>query len=120
MNCAAAHRSLGTSTTRVKSVVFDKWDVPTTRAFLEGGNERARSIYLARLPRGYAEPTPASDAAERHAFVRKKYVRMRWAEEAFRSEQQAARRAVRPRTGAAGRDARPDRAGPMPSLSSEA
>ena len=92
MKCAAVHRSLGVSISRMKSVVFDRWDAQSTRTLLAGGNDKARSKYLARLPRGYAEPTADSDEEPRAAHIRTKYVRLRWAETAYRVEQLEARK----------------------------
>ena len=133
VNCAAVHRSLGVGVSRMKSVVFDKWDVPTARAMLEaGGNEAARSKYLARLPHGYAEPTATTNAQRRASFIRTKYVRLRWAEPEFREakraelEERAAAAAAAEVTrakhmkGSKGRQAQAFAQGTaMPSLSSE-
>lgn len=83
--CAACHRSLGVSVSRMKSVVFDKWEPATARAFLELGNDVGRARYLARLPRGYAEPTSETDEARRKHFIHAKYARLRWAEPSFRT-----------------------------------
>lgn len=139
VNCAAVHRSMGVAVSRVKSPVFDRWDATSARALLAGGNERARSLYLARLPRGYVEPTSRTDPEKLASFIRTKYVRMRWAEPELReatlgarkaaqeaaAEAQAARdrtqkkrpaRKARPASGAQGG---PARSRPMPSLSSE-
>ena len=89
VNCAAVHRSLGVKTSRMKSVVFDRWDAQAARTLLAGGNDKARARYLARLPRGYAEPTPDCDEERRRAFIRTKYVRLRWAEPELRATAQA-------------------------------
>ena len=51
-------------------------------ALLAAGNENARARYLARLPRGYAEPTPTCDDEKRRAFITAKYSRLRWADPA--------------------------------------
>lgn len=67
------------------------------------GNDRARSLYLARLPKGYAEPTPDT-ADERCAeFIRQKYVRLKWAAPELRAERQTelAKRSVARRAAAA-------------------
>ena len=92
--CAAVHRSLGVSVSRIKSVVFDRWDAQSTRALVEAGNDRARALYLANLPRGYREPTEDSDAAKRAQFIQTKYVRMRWAEPSFREQALASRKSA--------------------------
>ena len=70
---------MGVNVSRIKSVVFDRWDPTMARTLLAGGNDRARSLYLARLPRGYAEPTPDAEAERRGTFIRTKYVRLKWA-----------------------------------------
>ena len=46
---------LGVSVTRVQSVVFDRWDAEMAKQLLAGGNDKGRALYLANLPRGYAE-----------------------------------------------------------------
>lgn len=120
VNCAAVHRSMGTNVSRIKSVVFDRWDGAMVRTMLEGGNERARSAYLARLPRGYAEPPPDADAERRAAFIRAKYVRLKWAQPALREARRAQIAQIRHRKASAvAAGAKSARAGPMPSLSSE-
>ena len=122
VNCAAVHRSMGVNVSRIKSVVFDRWDPTMARTLLAGGNDRARSLYLARLPRGYAEPTPDAEAERRGTFIRTKYVRLKWAQPELREARRAeiAQRRVRTATASVKR-ARPAaaRTGAMPSLSSE-
>ena len=89
---------------------------------MEMGNERARKVYLSRLPRGYAEPSADADEERRRAFIRAKYVRMRWAEPLVREERLAARRAAVGDAAAKAKRAKRSpaaRSGPMPSLSSE-
>jgi len=125
--CAACHRSLGVTVSRVKSVVFDRWEPSTAAAFLELGNDVGRARDLARLPRGYAEPTVDTDEERRKTFIHMKYARLRWAEPAYRAERleqiAALRKAAPPKTkqkakrAAAGQAAGALR--PMPSLSSE-
>jgi hypothetical protein len=90
VDCAAVHRSLGVGVTRIKSIVFDVWDAPMVHTLLSGGgNANARARYLLRLPRGYAEPTKGADDEQRKAFIRTKYVGLRWAD----AELKAARKA---------------------------
>ena len=129
VNCAAVHRSMGTNVSRIKSVVFDRWDPTMARSFLElGGNQRARDMYLARLPRGYAEPTPDAEAERRAAFIRSKYMRLKWASNELREARKAELAQLSKRTAPArnqkqGGAVRADRTAggsPMPSLSSEA
>lgn len=91
VRCAGIHRSLGVSVSRVKSLVYDKWDAEMARALMEVGNQRARALYLARLPRGYAEPREGGSDEKARAFIRSKYVRLRWAEPELRAERLAAR-----------------------------
>jgi len=117
VHCAAVHRSMGTNVSRIKSVVFDRWDATMARTLLEGGNTRARATYLARLPRGYAEPTPDADAERRAAFIRTKYVRLKWAAPELREARRA--EIAKRRVAAAAAQQTLSRAGPMPSLSSE-
>ena len=87
------------------------------------GNDQARKVYLARLPRGYAEPTPDSDAERRGAFIRAKYARLKWANAELREARKAditQRRAASAAAAARRSSASPARSGqPMPSLSSE-
>jgi len=125
-HCAACHRSLGVSVSRVRSVVFDRWDPTVLRAFLELGNEIARARDLARLPKGYAEPRiespstvpTAEEEARLKAFIELKYARLRWAEPEYRSgrlkELGAIRKGVKRLA-----DEKVSRGGRMASLSSE-
>ena len=92
-DCAAVHRGLGVSVSRIRSVVFDRWDPSMARVLLAAGNEQARGLYLARLPRGYAEPKPTSSDERRREFITAKYVRLRWAEPEVRQALLAKRRA---------------------------
>ena len=131
VRCAAHHRGLGVSVSRIKSLVFDRWDADAARSLLRVGNDLAREMYLRSLPAGYAEPTEATDDERVAAFVRAKYARMRWAEPglkkarraeaARRSEEAAGRRAVAGAAGGrkGGGASKPARARPMPSLSSD-
>ena len=89
VDCAAVHRSLGVSVTRVKSVVFDRWDAEMAKQLLAGGNDKGRALYLANLPRGYAEPHQDTEAKPRAAFIRSKYVRLKWARKELREAQKA-------------------------------
>jgi hypothetical protein len=88
IECAAAHRHLGPSVSRVKSPVFDKWDVPTVQQLLEKGNDvAARTFYNGSTPARV--PRPDSPEPERRAHAREKYVRMRWAAPEVRDARQA-------------------------------
>ena len=93
--CAAAHRSLGSVHTRVKSPVFDRWTVESARTITQqGDNAAARRKYLAELPAGYKEPGPDTPEERVRAFVRQKYVRLRWAEAELRAAHLAAQKSA--------------------------
>mmetsp|Transcript_2423 Transcript_2423/g.5637 ORF Transcript_2423/g.5637 Transcript_2423/m.5637 type:complete len:353 (+) Transcript_2423:331-1389(+) len=97
VRCAGVHRSLGASTSRIKSVVYDKWDPAMVSALLEGGNARARERYLQRLPEDFVAPTEDSSDAALGAHIRDKYVKLKWADPKVREEHianAAARRAT--------------------------
>ena len=113
---------MGANTSRIKSVVFDKWDAPMARLLLEGGsNSLARERYLANLPRGYAEPKPDADDEWRAKFIRDKYVRLRWAQPELRQARKELRQRVRAASASSSKGKRKAVGGgaPMPSLSSE-
>mmetsp|Transcript_40973 Transcript_40973/g.124100 ORF Transcript_40973/g.124100 Transcript_40973/m.124100 type:complete len:242 (+) Transcript_40973:728-1453(+) len=109
VNCAAAHRSLGTSVSRIKSPVYDQWDVPMATALLAKGNDRGAADYYATPPARM--PGPKAPMEERRAHVREKYVRLRWATPELRAARQETL-AKRPRKAAGARR--------MASLSSDA
>lgn len=88
VECAAAHRHLGPSVSRIRSPVFDRWDVPSAQRLLEQGNDVAgRTFYNGTTPARM--PRPDSPGAERRAHAREKYVRMRWAAPEVRHARQA-------------------------------
>mmetsp|Transcript_13262 Transcript_13262/g.42046 ORF Transcript_13262/g.42046 Transcript_13262/m.42046 type:complete len:439 (-) Transcript_13262:138-1454(-) len=100
VNCAAAHRSLGTSVSRIKSPVYDQWDVPMATALLAKGNDRGAADYYATPPARM--PGPKAPMEERRAHVREKYVRLRWATPELRAARQETL-AKRPRKAASAR-----------------
>lgn len=117
VKCAAAHRSLGTAVSRVKSPVYDTWDASVATELLEKGNERAAAMFYFTQPP--SKPKPDCAMEERRAHAREKYVRMRWATAEARSERQAQLAKGRSRK-AVGEWGEGNGAGRMPSLSSEA
>jgi hypothetical protein len=135
VRCAALHRGLGVGNSRIKSLVYDHWDVATARSLMHVGNERAAQLYLARLPEGQRAPGRKADEERLRSWLTNKYVRLKWAEPEWRDSLAASRlRASKVTTGAPGArgrksalkgavgkagGARPRKMGKMPSLSSD-
>lgn len=122
INCAAAHRSLGTSISRIKSPVFDRCEASAIVELLTRGNDHAVAMYYHTPPSRMLRAN--SPMLERQAHAREKYVRMRWATAEARSARQAQletyraakkKQPVRKRKETSRRDSQQ----PMPSLSSE-
>lgn len=80
VRCAGVHRSLGTSTSRVKSAVYDKWMPSAVTSLVQGGNAVGRELYLQRVPDDFVAPTEDSSDAEIGAHIRDKYVKLKWAD----------------------------------------
>ena len=87
--------SLGASISRVKSVVHDTWDASLARTLLTGGNDLARERYLFGLPATYKEPTPTTEDAKVAAYIRSKYLKLKWAEPMLRETLLAERATMR-------------------------
>ena len=138
VRCAALHRGLGVGNSRIKSLVYDHWDVATARSLMHVGNERAAQLYLARLPEGQRAPGRKADEERLRSWLTNKYVRLKWADPEWaaaltasreRASKVAASKVAAP--GARGRKsalkgavgkaggARPRKMGKMPSLSSD-
>jgi len=115
VRCAGLHRSLGISTSRIKSLVYDTWDVAMAEAILQRGNDVGRETYLPHFSSGAAMPNERTDDQRLLAHVRNKYVRLRWAEPELRAARQVQQAAHLARAKRAG-----GHNGQMPSLSSDA
>ena len=125
VRCAAVHRSLGTSVSRIKSLVYDEWDDEMVRTLVANGNAPMRKRYLAALPAATKEPTANCEDKKRKAFIRNKYVKLKWATPELKAARQVAEPASNvsgPSKGAAKGSARRGSnvgARPMASLSSD-
>jgi len=130
VRCAALHRGLGVGNSRIKSLVYDHWDVPAARGLMQVGNERAQQLYLARLPEGQRPPGRKADEERLRGWVTNKYVRLKWAEPKWRASLTASRLRASKVAAAPGRGrkgpkgvgkagALPRKMGKMPSLSSD-
>ena len=138
VRCAALHRGLGVSNSRIKSLVYDDWDLAAARSLMAVGNARAAELYLARLPEGQRAPGRKAEEERLRSWLTNKYVRLKWADPEWaaaltasreRASKAAASKVAAP--GARGRKsalkgavgkaggARPRKMGKMPSLSSD-
>lgn len=118
VRCAALHRGLGVSNSRIKSLVYDRWDMPTARGLMAVGNERARDLYLAGLPATVKPPGRKADEERLKTWVRNKYVKLKWADPEWRSSLTESRLRASKVAAATARSRR-TKTGKMPSLSSE-
>ena len=137
VRCAALHRGLGVGNSRIKSLVYDHWDVPAARGLMQVGNERAAQLYLARLPEGQRPPGRKAEEERMRSWVTNKYVKLKWSEPEWRASLTASRlrasKVASAAPGARGRKGalkgavgkaggggrRPRKMGKMPSLSSD-
>eukprot|EP00118_Oscarella_pearsei_P019429 m.206512 g.206512 ORF g.206512 m.206512 type:complete len:711 (+) comp39677_c0_seq26:198-2330(+) len=78
IECSGVHRSLGVHVSKVRSLALDKWDEEAVSFMESHGNTRSNQYYEDLLNRGHpmslARPTPTTNAYERQAFIRMKYV----------------------------------------------
>jgi hypothetical protein len=77
LNCAGAHRGLSTAVSRVRSCTLDAWTADGVAVMAALGNGPANAQLEARLPSG-GRPGHDAPPAALAAFVRAKYLAMRW------------------------------------------
>ena len=76
LNCAGAHRTLGTHLCRVKSTNLDTWTEQEVELAENGNNNTLiNSVYEATLPEDHSaiKPLEGAHAASRHRYIRAKY-----------------------------------------------
>ncbi|EFC50849.1 arfGTPase-activating protein [Naegleria gruberi] len=76
IRCAGLHRKLGTHISKVRSVGLDSWNDEQRRMVELFGNEKANTIFEAKLDR--EKPTADTDTATVEKFIRAKYERKLW------------------------------------------
>ncbi|CAF0993892.1 unnamed protein product [Adineta ricciae] len=74
LNCGGAHRGLGVSLSKVRSLHMDTWDLETLLVMSELGNTVVNEIYEVNLSSEIPKPTAETDAIARRAFIEAKYV----------------------------------------------
>lgn len=74
LNCGGAHRGLGVSLSKVRSLHMDTWDLETLMVMSDLGNKLVNEIYEAKISNGMNKPTADTDAVTRRAFIEAKYV----------------------------------------------
>ena len=81
IDCSGSHRSLGVHISKVRSVTLDRWTLATLEYMKLIGNERSNAYYAAHLadPPDGTLPTPATTKEDRIAFVRAKYIDLKYA-----------------------------------------
>lgn len=75
MNCAGAHRSLGPSVTRVRSMKLDAWYEEYYTIIEELSNIKANSLYEGKKPQWFSRPSQLAPLDERKRFVIEKYIK---------------------------------------------
>ncbi|KAK2922204.1 stromal membrane-associated protein 1 isoform X2 [Channa argus] len=85
IRCAGIHRNLGVHISRVKSVNLDQWTPEQIQSMVDMGNTRARQLYEAHLPENFRRPQ-TDQAVE--VFVRDKYERKKYYDEALATASQ--------------------------------
>ncbi|KAG7484356.1 hypothetical protein MATL_G00048550 [Megalops atlanticus] len=77
--CAAAHRGLGSSISKIRSLNMDKrvWTDELIQLFLSVGNKRANLFWAVNVPPG-ASLSPSSSNEERQQFISAKYLEGRY------------------------------------------
>jgi Putative GTPase activating protein for Arf len=78
MHCSAAHRSLGTHICFVRSITLDEWTERDLEAMKLGGNLRVNSIFEGNMFDDSIRPTPFDDAQTREAFIKEKYINLKY------------------------------------------
>ncbi|CAF3261881.1 unnamed protein product [Rotaria sp. Silwood2] len=74
VNCGGAHRGLGVSLSKVRSLHMDTWDLETLIVMSELGNTVVNSIYEAHLSNDMKKPNAETDALTRRSYIEAKYV----------------------------------------------
>ncbi|RNE98853.1 ADP-ribosylation factor GTPase activating protein [Trypanosoma rangeli] len=73
IRCSGIHRSLGVHISRIKSTNMDKWHASEVAMMEVIGNERGKSLYEARLPKGMKSMTGAEPELTLRTFITQKY-----------------------------------------------
>ncbi|XP_067385090.1 stromal membrane-associated protein 1 isoform X11 [Channa argus] len=95
IRCAGIHRNLGVHISRVKSVNLDQWTPEQIQSMVDMGNTRARQLYEAHLPENFRRPQ-TDQAVE--VFVRDKYERKKYYDEALATASSECRASVKKST----------------------
>jgi len=89
IRCAGIHRNLGTHISKVRSTTLDSWTPEQIQIICKMGNEKAHSIYEAKLPSNKKKPDENEDSRVVEQWIRAKYERKVYTDEdALRSFQQ--------------------------------
>jgi stromal membrane-associated protein len=82
LSCSGIHRSMGTHVSQVRSVDLDTWKPEWVAVMKEWGNEKANSVWEAKMPEGYdGKPTEteAQDLTPKmQKFIKDKYERKKF------------------------------------------
>ncbi|UJR37232.1 hypothetical protein I4U23_029941 [Adineta vaga] len=74
LNCGGAHRGLGVSLSKVRSLHMDTWDLETLLVMSDLGNTAVNEIYEVQISGDIQKPSAETDAVTRRAFIEAKYV----------------------------------------------
>ncbi|CAF0774316.1 unnamed protein product [Adineta steineri] len=74
LNCCGAHRGLGVSLSKVRSLHMDIWDLETLLVMSELGNTTVNSIYEAQISNDIKKPNAETDPTKRRSYIEAKYV----------------------------------------------
>lgn len=73
IRCSGIHRSLGVHVSKVKSANMDKWSAAEVHLMELIGNQRAKLLYEAHLPKDMKPMTFAESDATLQTFIQRKY-----------------------------------------------
>jgi len=73
IQCSGAHRNLGTHISKIRSIIWDDWDMEVVD-FIKGiGNKKSNEIWEARSSEQMPKPSPKDSLETISAYVRAKY-----------------------------------------------
>ena len=75
-SCANIHRSMGSLTSRVRSIYFDEWPKPMVDLISDNfTNDKVNSIWESSIMKGWTKPKPEDDKEIKTDWIISKY---RW------------------------------------------
>jgi len=93
LSCSGIHRSLGTHVSQVRSVDLDTWKPEWVAVMKEWGNERANTVWEAKMPDGY-DGKPNENEAQDLTPKMQKFIKDKYERKKFFSSSKAAKAAA--------------------------